>query len=228
MAAGFPRASGAGFEERRTSDIVAEKLAEWGIEVHRGLAKTGVVGMLRGGTTAARIGLRADMDCLPMHRGRPASHKPRRCRARCMPAAMTATPRCCSAPRKYLAETRNFDGTVYFIFQPAEEGGGGGKVMVEEGLFERFPCDERLRHPQRPDVPLGERRGSSPARSSRPPTASPSPSAASAATARMPHSRLDPVLVGAQLVTALQASWRATDPMDTAVVSITRSMPAAP
>ncbi|MGH7057356.1 MAG: amidohydrolase, partial [Acetobacteraceae bacterium] len=129
-----------GFEERRTSELVAEKLAAWGIEVARGWAVTGVVGTLRSGDSARSIGIRADMDALPMEESNGFAHRSTK------PGAMHAcghdghTAMLLGAAR-YLAETRNFDGTVHFIFQPAEEGGGGGRVMVEEGLFERFPCD---------------------------------------------------------------------------------------
>ena len=112
-----------GFEETRTSGIVAAKLAEWGIEVHRGLAKTGVVGVLRNGSSGRSIGLRADMDCLPMEEQGDVPHRST------VPGKMHGcghdghTTMLLGAA-KYLAETRNFDGTVYFIFQPAEEGGG--------------------------------------------------------------------------------------------------------
>src|SRR6266404_8979318 len=126
------------FEEVRTADVVAEKLKQFGIEVHRGLAKTGVVGVLRAGTGKGAIGLRADMDALDVHETNKFDH------ASTIPGKMHA----CGhdghtvmllGAAKYLAETKNFDGTVYFIFQPAEENEGGGRVMVEEGLVARFP-----------------------------------------------------------------------------------------
>src|SRR5271154_2231590 len=129
-----------GFEEHRTSAIVAEKLASWGIEVERGIAGTGLVGTLRAGTGTRAIGLRADMDALPMTEANQFAH------ASTAPGRMHGcghdghTTMLLGAAR-YLAETRNFDGTVHFIFQPAEEGGGGARGMVEEGLFRRFPCD---------------------------------------------------------------------------------------
>ena len=103
-----------------------------------------------------------------------------------MPAAMTATPPCCSARRRYLAETRNFDGTVHFIFQPAEEGGGGGKVMVQEGLFDRFPCERVYGMHNGPALPVGESRVA-PGPSWRPPTNVPSPSRQRRACGAMPH-----------------------------------------
>jgi amidohydrolase len=131
-----------GFEEERTSAIVAEKLASWGIEVHRGLGKTGVVGVLRGkGGNYRRIGLRADMDALPIEEATGLPFKSKH------PGRMHAcghdghTTMLLGAAR-YLAETRGFDGDAVFIFQPAEEGLGGARAMLADGLFERFPCDE--------------------------------------------------------------------------------------
>jgi hippurate hydrolase len=131
-----------GFEEERTSAIVAEKLASWGIEVHRGVGKTGVVGVLRGkGGNYRRIGLRADMDALPIEEttGLPfRSQNPGRMHA-CGHDGHTTM---LLGAARYLAETRGFDGTAVFIFQPAEEGLGGARAMLMDGLFERFPCDE--------------------------------------------------------------------------------------
>ncbi|MFL5233564.1 MAG: amidohydrolase, partial [Microvirga sp.] len=131
-----------GFEEERTAAIVAEKLASWGVAVHRGVGRTGVVGVLEGkGGNYRRIGLRADMDALPIEEatGLPyASTAPGKMHA-CGHDGHTAM---LLGAARYLAETRNFDGTAYVIFQPAEEGGGGGQVMVKEGLFRRFPASE--------------------------------------------------------------------------------------
>ena len=136
-----------GFEETRTSDLVAQKLAEFGIEVHRGIGKTGVVGRLRVGNSPRTIGLRADMDCLPIleansfaHR----SHNPGQMHA-CGHDGHTTM---LLGAASYLAATKNFDGTVHFIFQPAEEGLGGAEAMIKDGLFDRFPCDVDLRHAQ--------------------------------------------------------------------------------
>jgi hippurate hydrolase len=129
-----------GFEEKRTSDLVAAKLAEFGVEVHRGIGKTGVVGVLRAGSSRRTVGLRADMDCLPIDEANTFAHRST------SPGKMHAcghdghTTMLLGAAR-YLAETRNFDGTVNFIFQPAEEGIGGAKAMIDDGLFKRFPCD---------------------------------------------------------------------------------------
>src|ERR1700710_772796 len=123
-----------GLEEHRTADLVARKLEEWGIEVHRGVGQTGVVGVLRNGNGEAAIGLRADMDALPILEatGLPyASQTPGLMHA-CGHDGHTTM---LLGAAKYLAETRNFDGTVVVIFQPAEEGGAGGKAMVDDGLM---------------------------------------------------------------------------------------------
>jgi len=131
-----------GFEEVRTSGIVADKLTQWGIEVHRGLGGTGVVGVLKGkGNGGKRIGLRADMDALPMDENTNLpwrSTNPGRFHG-CGHDGHTTM---LLGTARYLAETRNFDGTVHFIFQPAEEGLGGARAMIKDGLFEKFPCDE--------------------------------------------------------------------------------------
>ena len=128
------------FEEHRTAEFVATKLAEWGIAVHRGLAGTGVVGTLSAGQGHRSIAIRADMDALPMPEVNDFAHRST------VPGKMHA----CGhdghtsillGAAKYLADTRNFDGTIHFIFQPAEENGGGADVMIREGLFEQFPVD---------------------------------------------------------------------------------------
>ncbi len=209
-----------GFEEQRTSDIVAQKLAEWGIEVHRGLAGTGVVGVLRAGSGGRSIGLRADMDALAMPEENDFPHRST------IPGKMHGcghdghTTMLLGAA-KYLAETRNFDGTVNFIFQPAEEGGGGGRVMVEQGLFDQFPCDAVYGVHNDPSLPLG--------------AASAVAGTILAASARLtitvrgrgghaarPHVSIDPVLVASHIVVALQSIVsRRTDPLDSVVISMT-------
>ena len=143
-----------GFEEHRTSEIVAAKLAEWGIEVHRGVGVTGVVGVLRRGSGTRAIGLRADMDCLPMDEQTNLpyrSQNPGRMHA-CGHDGHTSM---LLGAAKYLAETGNFSGTVHLIFQPAEEGLAGAKAMLDDGLFERFPCDAIYGIHNSPDLPLG-------------------------------------------------------------------------
>ena len=133
-----------GFEEVRTSDIVAELLTGWGIEVHRGIGKTGVIGVLDGKQGPGRsIGLRADMDALPMDETADVPYKST------VPGKFHGcghdghTTMLLGAAR-YLAETRDFAGRVVFIFQPAEEGLGGARAMLADKLFERFPCDEKI------------------------------------------------------------------------------------
>ena len=210
-----------GFEEARTGGVVAAKLAEWGIEVHRGLAKTGVVGVLRNGASGRSVGLRADMDALPMEEANAFAHRstvPGKMHG-CGHDGHTAT---LLGAAKYLAETRNFDGTVHFIFQPAEEGGGGAGVMVREGLFGRFPCDAVYGIHNDPALELGEAAvvaGTVLAASDRVGITV----RGRGGHAARPHIAVDPVLVGAQIVVALQALVsRRTDPLDSAVVSITQ------
>ena len=127
-----------GFEEQRTSEFVATQLKAFGVEVNRGIGKTGVVGVLRAGSAKKSLGLRADMDCLPIEEANTFAHK----------STHTGRMHACGhdghttmllGAAKYLAATKNFDGTVNFIFQPAEEGIGGAKAMVDDGLFKRFP-----------------------------------------------------------------------------------------
>ena len=136
-----------GFNEHRTSDIVAKQLEALGIEVHRGVGGTGVVGVLREGNGPGSIGLRADMDALPILEANDLPYKSTK------PGVMHAcghdghTTMLLGAAR-YLAETRNFNGTVNFIFQPAEEGLGGAQAMLKDGLFERFPVRHGVRHAQ--------------------------------------------------------------------------------
>ena len=145
-----------GFEEVRTSGIVADRLTQWGIEVHRGLGGTGVVGVLKGkGSGAKRIGLRADMDALPMEENTNLKWRstiPGRFHG-CGHDGHTTM---LLGTARYLAETRNFDGTVHFIFQPAEEGLGGARAMIRDGLFEKFPCDELYGLHNAPDLNHGE------------------------------------------------------------------------
>ncbi len=210
-----------GFEEERTSGIVAAKLAAWGIEVHRGLAKTGVVGVLRNGNSGRSIGLRADMDALPMEEANAFAHRstvPGKMHG-CGHDGHTAT---LLGAARYLAETRNFDGTVHFLFQPAEEGGGGARVMVREGLFERFPCDAVYGIHNDPALELGEAAvvaGTVLAASDRVGITV----RGRGGHAARPHIAIDPVLVGSQIVVALQALVsRRTDPLDSAVISITK------
>jgi amidohydrolase len=209
------------FEETRTSQIVADKLAEWGIEVHRGIAKTGLVGVVRGKKNASgrAIGLRADMDCLPMHETGEVPHKSRNA-GRMHACGHDGHTTMLLGAARYLAQTRNFDGTAHLIFQPAEEGGGGGNVMVKEGLFERFPCETVYALHNWPGLPAGKM------------AVRPGPVLAATDEMRitirgrgghgaMPHLTADPVVAAAQVITALQTiASRNANPVDAIVVSV--------
>ncbi|MBP2301613.1 M20 aminoacylase family protein [Azospirillum picis] len=211
-----------GFEEERTSAIVAAKLEEFGIAVHRGLGGTGVVGTLRGlGNGGGRtIGLRADMDALPMPEANDFEHASRHA-GRMHACGHDGHTAMLLGAARYLAETRNFDGTVHFIFQPAEEGLGGARRMIEEGLFEQFDCEQVYGLHNWPELPAGK--------------IAVHPGAVMAAAnqfeievtghgahAAMPHRGIDPVLVSAHIITAAQSLVsRGTDPADSAVLSIT-------
>ena len=145
-----------GFEEVRTSGIVAEKLASWGIEVHRGLGGTGVVGVLKGkGSGTRKIGLRADMDALPMEENTNLAWRST-IAGRFHGCGHDGHTTMLLGTARYLAETRDFDGTVHFIFQPAEEGFGGARAMIKDGLFTQFPCDEIYGLHNAPNLNLGE------------------------------------------------------------------------
>jgi hippurate hydrolase len=210
------------FEEHRTSALVAAKLEEFGIEVHRGLAGTGVVGTLKGNRPGDRaIALRADMDALPMPEANSFEH------ASTTPGKMHAcghdghTIMLLGAAR-YLAETRNFAGTVHFVFQPGEEGGGGGRIMVEEGLFEKFPVEEIYGMHNWPGLPAGQF------------AARVGPIMAATdqfeitlegrgGHAAQPHKTVDPIILGSQVVNAIQTiASRNADPIKSVVVSVTQ------
>ena len=210
------------FEETRTADVVAGKLGAWGLDLHRGLAKTGVVGVLHGKHDNGRmIGLRADMDALPIQEMNDfdyASDHQGKMHA-CGHDGHTAM---LLGAARYLAETRNFDGRIAFIFQPAEESGGGGaQVMIDEGLFEQFPVESVYGLHNRPGLPAGEialHAG---------PVLAASDVVKITVTGRgghaaLPHDALDPVPIAAQIIGALQTiSSRRIDPLDSVVVSIT-------
>jgi len=210
-----------GFREQRTSDLVATQLAAFGIEVHRGIGKTGVVGVLRAGSAKRTVGLRADMDALPIQEANTFDHRSRH-EGRMHACGHDGHTTMLLGAAKYLAATRNFDGTVNFIFQPAEEGIGGAKAMIDDGLFKRFPCEAVFGMHNRPGMPLGrfavkagpmmaggaffdidiEGKGSHGAR---------------------PESGVDPVLAASHVVAALQSIVaRNVRPVDTAVLSVTQ------
>src|SRR3954464_8769583 len=209
------------FEEHRTANVVAQKLGEFGLEVTRGIAGTGVVGTLRAGTGKRAIGLRADMDALHIHEKNGFDHRSQNA-GRMHACGHDGHTVMLLGAARYLAETRNFDGTVHFIFQPAEENEGGGRVMVEEGLFDKFPVEGVYGMHNIPGIPVGRF------------AVRPGPMMAAydifevvvkgvGAHGAMPHHGIDPVVVGAHIVTALQSIVaRNVDPMDTAVVSTTQ------
>src|ERR1700722_5889556 len=192
-----------GLEEYRTADLVAQKLAEWGIEVHRNVGKTGVVGVLRNGNGEGSVGLRADMDALPILEATDlpyASKNPGKMHA-CGHDGHTTM---LLGAAKYLAESRNFNGTVNFIFQPAEEGLGGALEMLKDGLFQRFPCDAVYGMHNRPGLPVGHFQLSKGPRMAGGAFFDIYITGKGAHGAR-PHESVDPVLVAAHLTTALQS-----------------------
>ncbi len=209
------------FEERRTAGVVASALRLLGLDVHEGLAGTGVVGTLRYGDGLRSVGLRADMDALPLTElGRPA-HVSRHAGVHhgCGHDGHTAM---LLGAAQHLVRTRGFDGTVHFIFQPAEEGKGGARVMVDEGLFDRFPCDAVYALHNWPELPVGQAR------------TRPGPIMAAAdrfdivvrgagGHAAQPHLTADAILAASQLVTQLNTIVaRRIDPGESAVLSVTR------
>ncbi|MGE0745158.1 MAG: M20 aminoacylase family protein [Rhodospirillales bacterium] len=209
------------FEEQRTSDFVAAKLTEFGIEIDRGLAGTGVVGTIRCGSGTRTIGLRADLDALPIEEANDLPYRSQR------PGLMHAcghdghTTMLLGAA-KYLAKTRNFDGTVHLIFQPAEENEGGARVMIEQGLFHRFPVEAVFGMHNKPGIPVGKFAILS------------GPMLASydifeiaihgtGTHAALPNSGVDAIVVAGQVVGALQTLVRSNvHPVDCAVVSVTQ------
>jgi amidohydrolase len=208
-----------GFEEQRTSDIVATKLAEYGCEVHRGLATTGVVGTLRRGNSLRAIGLRADMDCLPMQELNEFAHRSQY-DGKMHGCGHDGHTTVLLGAARHLAQTRNFEGTVHFIFQPGEEGYGGGRVMVQQGLFEKFPCDAVFALHNKPGIPVGHiavRAGPLLAASDRFDLRI----KAKGGHAAYPHHGIDPFVIGAQTVLGLQTIVsRNVDPIDSAVITI--------
>ncbi|UJB66319.1 amidohydrolase [Acidovorax sp. YS12] len=211
------------FEEVRTADLVAEKLTQWGIPLHRGMGKTGVVGIVHGrdgGACGRGVGLRADMDALPMQEFNTFAHAskaPGKMHA-CGHDGHTAM---LLAAAQHLASHRDFDGTVYLIFQPAEEGGGGARVMMDDGLFTRFPMEAVFGMHNWPGMPAGTM------------AVSPGPVMASTSEfkitirgkgshAAMPHMGIDPVPIACQVVQGFQAIVsRNKKPLDAGVISVT-------
>ena len=211
------------FEELRTADLVAQNLADWGIPIHRGMGTTGVVGIVHGrdgGACGRAIGLRADMDALPMQEFNTfdhASQHPGKMHA-CGHDGHTAM---LLAAAQHLAKHRDFDGTVYLIFQPAEEGGGGAREMIKDGLFERFPMEAVFGMHNWPGMAVGQF------------AVSPGPVMASSnefkitirgkgGHAAMPHTGIDPVPIACQMVQSFQTIIsRNKKPVDAGVISVT-------
>ncbi|HZN48679.1 MAG TPA: amidohydrolase, partial [Ramlibacter sp.] len=143
------------FEEVRTSDLVAAKLTEWGIAVHRGLGGTGVVGIVKNGSSPRAVGLRADMDALPMQEFNTFAHASQHA-GKMHACGHDGHVAMLLAAARHFAKNRNFDGTVYLIFQPAEEGGGGAREMINDGLFEKFPMQAVFGMHNWPGSPVGK------------------------------------------------------------------------
>jgi amidohydrolase len=209
------------FEEHRTSDQVAKMLTEFGIEVHRGLAGTGVVGTLKAGQGRRAIGLRADMDALHIHEKNGFDHASKNV-GKMHACGHDGHTTMLLGAAKYLAETRNFDGIVHFIFQPAEENEGGGRVMVEQGLFDKFPVEAVFGMHNKPGLAVGKfgiRPGPFMAAYDRFEITVKGKGTHGA----MPHLGTDPVVIAANIVTALQSiASRITDPIEAIVVSVTQ------
>jgi hippurate hydrolase len=208
------------FEENRTADVVARKLTEWGIEIDRGMGTTGVVGIIKAGTSTRAIGLRADMDALPIQEKNTfdhASKHPGKMHA-CGHDGHTAM---LLAAAQHLAKNRNFDGTVYVIFQPAEEGGGGAREMIKDGLFKKYPMQQVYGMHNWPGLGVGQF------------AVSPGPVMASSnefkivikgkgSHAALPHNGIDPVPIACQMVQAFQTIiTRNKKPVDAGVISVT-------
>ena len=208
------------FQESRTADVIAKQLTDWGIPVHRGLGTTGIVATLKNGTSSRAVGLRADIDALPMtehNKFAHASQYPGKMHA-CGHDGHTAM---LLAAAKHLASHRDFDGTVYLVFQPAEEGGGGAREMIKDGLFSKFPMEAIFGAHNWPGMAAGQF------------ALKAGPSFASSnefritirgkgSHAAMPHNGVDPVPVACQIVQAFQTIIsRNMRPIDAGVVSVT-------
>lgn len=209
------------YEEQRTSDVVAARLTEWGIPVVRGLGITGVVGIIKNGSSPRAIGLRADMDALPLQEMNTFEHTSKHAGKMhaCGHDGHTAM---LLGAAQYLSKNRNFDGTVYLVFQPAEEGGAGARRMIDDGLFEQFPMDAIYGMHNWPGMAAGTFGV----------VAGPMMASSNeflvvikgkGAHAAQPHRGVDPIMVAVQIAQSWQTIIsREKSPLDTAVLSITQ------
>jgi amidohydrolase len=208
------------FEENRTADLIAKQLESWGIATHRGLGKTGVVGIIKGGTSTRALGLRADMDALPMTEHNTFAHASQHA-GKMHACGHDGHVAMLLAAAKHLAKNRNFNGTAYCVFQPAEEGGGGAREMIKDGIFTQFPMEAIFGMHNWPGMAVGKF------------AVSPGPVMASSnefkitihgkgSHAALPHNGIDPVPIACQMVQAFQTIvTRNKKPLDTAVISVT-------
>ena len=208
------------FQENRTADVIAKALTDWGIPIHRGLGKTGVVGIVKNGTSSRAVGLRADIDALPMTEHNTFEHASKHAGKMhaCGHDGHTAM---LLAAAKHFSKHRNFDGTVYLVFQPAEEGGGGAREMIADGIFDKFPMEAIFGAHNWPGMPVG--------------TVGLNPGAVMASSnafrvvikgkgshAALPYMGIDPVPVACQMVMAWQTIiTRNRKPIDPGVISAT-------
>ena len=208
------------FKEQRTSDVIAQQLTDWGIPIHRGMGTTGIVAILKNGTSDRAVGLRADIDALPMTEHNTFAHAskhPGKMHA-CGHDGHTAM---LLGAAKHLAKHRNYDGTVYLVFQPAEEGGGGAREMIKDGLFEKFPMEAIFGAHNWPGMAVGQF-----ALKNGPAFASSNEFKITihgkGSHAAMPHNGIDPVPIACQLVQAFQTIIsRNKRPIDAGVISVT-------
>ena len=208
------------FQEVRTADVVAKALTDWGIPIHRGLGKTGVVGIIKNGTSQRAVGLRADMDALPMTEHNSFAHASQNAGKMhaCGHDGHTAM---LLAAARHLSKHRNFDGTVYLIFQPAEEGGGGAREMMRDGLFEKFPMEAVFGMHNWPGM-KGGAFGVNPGAMMASSNLFTITIRGKGSHAALPHLGIDPVPVAAQMVLAFQTIiTRNRNPIDPGVISVT-------
>ncbi len=208
------------FQEQRTADVIAKALTDWGIPIHRGLGKTGVVAIIKNGSSPRAVGLRADIDALPMTEHNTFEHASKH-QGKMHACGHDGHTAMLLAAAKHLSQHRNFDGTVYLVFQPAEEGGGGAREMMNDGLFEKFPMEAIFGAHNWPGMPVG--------------MVGVNPGAMMASSnefkivirgkgshAALPHLGIDPVPVACQMVMAFQTIiTRNRKPIDPGVISVT-------